>query len=475
MKPKTQSDDPRFYFKPFERPPIWPWHTGEDRDVVWDRPLSDNLLRTFQEIAVCFDKWIKPLVDCGPEAQLLVASSLSWRRLGDFLDSVVGTILQASEQKKKPLGPIKRKRSSKVSTEDARVGLLTILDGIQSLSEFVTKEEGWRPFAMDSDPEGVHEFGSTNWSADDPIEHSLVARALGPDWERVRLSLRRLPHEYVLRSRLTSGLKLATKALLKASKKVVGNGDAKAPERSAYRQAVEELRRLASTEGSEEWAGGWCAATNRVHSAGRAWRDARWAGGLGHGENQSLRLQMFKPEAVVRQYALLMVGAGRRYRAVVLLSVLAVLFGAAKRHANTLIGRLPDRHQFRVRSVFDVDVIEPATRERWANEMSCSRAKAQQLIRTVVSAGQEEPWTLQEHFTQLVKKSLVGGTSEATQKRRIVAELLAPMQAVGLAAQLPWGELLKVESSASAGTLSLSTYRGKAWVVNPFGVRLRGG
>jgi hypothetical protein len=415
-----------------------------------------------------------PLVDCGPEAQLLVAASVSWKQLGKLLDSVVGTILQASEQKKPPIGPIKRKKFPTQSKEDAQAGLLTILDGIQTLSEVVTKQEGWRPFAMSSNEGRLHEFGTSNWAPEDPIEHSLAARALGTDWELIRLSLRRLPREDVLHRRLCSGLRLATKGVRTPPKKVVGYGDSIASAHCAHRQAVAELRSLASIPGSEPGVDTWIAATCRVHSTGLALRNIRWDGGEGHGANQLLRLQMFKHEAVVRQYALLMEGCGRRYRAVVLLGAVALLFGAGKRYATQLIGRLPEGHQSRVSSLFDVDIVEPAVRSRWANELGCSRTRAERLIRTVVGAGQNKPWTLQEHFAQFVKKGLVGGAHVPSQKRCVVDEILAPMQAVGLAAQLPWREVLKVESSKRDERVSLSTWRGRAWVVNPYGAHLSG-
>ena len=85
---------------------------------------------------------------------------------------------------------------------------------------------------------------------------------------------------------------------------------------------------------------------------------------------------------------------------------------------------------------------------------------------------------LQKHYGQFVKKGVVGGKSDAYRKRQIVEELLAPMQALGLAAQVPWDRVLQPDvarrkSGASKPRVTLDTCHGKAWVVNPLGIVYR--
>lgn len=461
------------YFRP-DAPPTWPWTTEEDRDRVWIRDLPDTLLHVLQELAVLYGKWIKPLTDCGPEAQLLIAASLSLQRLGGLLDGMTAAILRAAQHTTPRKGVIKHSRHKKPSREEAFTGLLCVLEGIQYLGAAIAGQDNCdlleKPDPLSADPYARLGFGAPGWSPDALLAHSLVARALENDWNGFREALRSLPSEAVLHKRLDSGLRLAAREFFPTSRKTLG----KAPESVAYEQAVAALR-AATMERPLPARQTWLAVTETVHATGQAWRRVRWVDSHGNETNQSLRLQLIKEEARVRQYALLMRGNGQRHRAMIMLVALHLLLGTARRYAITLGGKWSDFPERRLQWLFDVDIVEPDVREQWKAAMAGPLKKCGQLIRIATQDGQEEPWMLQKHYKQFVKKGVVGGKSDAYRKRQIVEELLAPMQAIGLAAQLPWDRVLQADSSrrktgASQTRVTLDTCHGKAWVVNPLAI-----
>jgi len=317
-------------------------------------------------------------------------------------------------------------------------------------------------------------FKADLWPPDALLAHSLVARSLENDWKRVCSHLRNLPKDGVLVRRLDSGLRLAAKELIATSTKATTTSTAAAPERGAYQQAIAAICDLQSRSHSPTWYA-WCDVTSRLHAAGKAWRRARWVDAHGNQTNQSLRVQLLKEEARVRQYALLMRGSGQRYRAMLLLDALSLLLSTGKRHATVLGVKWSGKPSKRLQSLFDIDVVEPEIREQWALALAGPLKRCGALIRIARRDGQKQPWMLHRHYRQFVKKGLVGGKSDATRKRRIVEELLAPMQALGLAAQVPWDRVLRADSSRNKtppqeASVTLDTCHGKAWVVNPLGI-----
>lgn len=461
-----------------ETPPNWPWRTEDDRNLVWNRDLPATLLHVSQELAVLYGSWIKPLTDGGPEAKLLVAASLSLPRLGGLLDRMTAVILRAAHYSQPRGGAIKHWRGKRPSRAEAFTGLLCVLEGIQYLGDSIAGGDYCdllkKPDPLSADVFVRLGFSDTGRSRNALLAHSLVARALENDWNGVRSALQNLPSETVLYKRLNSGLRLAAEEFFLTSRQTLGE----APESVAYEQAVAALRAATTERPLPAWRT-WHAVTEAVHATGQAWRRVRWVDSHGNEANQSLRLQLLKEEARVRQYALLMRGNGRRHRAMIMLGALHLLLGTARRYAITLGGKWSG-HTQQIQRLFDVDIVEPDVRERWEAAMAGPLKKCEQLIRIATRDGQAEPWMLRKHYRQFVEKGVVGGKSDAYRKRQIVEELLAPMQAIGLAAQVPWDRVLQSDvarrkSGASRPRVTLDTCHGKAWVVNPLGIVYRPG
>jgi hypothetical protein len=479
--PRYDYNNLAFSYEPEKAPACWPWRSQDERDRVWNRPLPEKLLRTIQEVADHFDRWIKPIVDCGPEAQLLVASSLSIPRLRELLDGVTMPVLEASAHRKRSKHRVTVDRTKKPSAEEAFTGLLCVLEGIQCMSAVIAGKDDWEwiepPDEDAVDPKDRRGFGVTGWAPADPFEHGMVMRALGKDWDHVRAALLKLPEQRVLHARLSSGLRLAAKDLCTTAKKVTSKLNDDVTECVAYSLALATLRDVVSERPTPD-THTWCLATAQVSAAGQLLRNPRWTAGYGHETNQSLRVQLQKKEAFVRQYALLMRGNGPRHRAMMMLNALCLMLSTGKRHATTLAGKWKGTPNKKLPKLFKNDVVEPDLREQWNAALAGPLKKCEQLIRIAARSGQAEPWTLKQHYKQFVKRGLVGGESDSSNKRRIVDELLAPMQALGLAAQTPWGRTLDAgRGEKTTGTrrveVTLDTYHGKAWVVNPLGLLFR--
>lgn len=285
------------------------------------------------------------------------------------------------------------------------------------------------------------------------------------------MRLQRLPMADVLHSRLESGLRLAAKELLAFSKRVTWDAPGTVPECDAYKLALAALSDVMAGGCPQAWLK-WGVATDQVHATGEEWRRVRWVGAHGSQANESLRAQMLTKESRVRQYALLMPGSGQRLKAIILLKALHMLLQSGRRDAVQLGGKWSGVPGKRLWKLFDVEIVEPDVRRRWESALAGPLKKCEKLIRIATRDGQEEPWMLQKHYRHFVKKGVVGGKKDAYRKRRIVEELLAPMQAIGLAAQLPWDRVLQPDVSrrrggASGPRVTLDTCHGKAWVVNP--------
>jgi hypothetical protein len=469
--------------RPFwpEAPPHWPWNTEKERDLVWNRDLSDKFLHVIQEVASLYGKWIVPIIECGPEAELLVAASLSLPRLRRLVEDVTFAILQPSPRQKAHKGAITHRRTKRHTKEEARLGLLRVVEGIQCISLVITGKEYdeslEQPDTVSDDRHVGLGHSPSHWSPLAIFAHDLLARGLEDDWQGIRTRLQSLPTEDVLHRRLESGLRLAAKDFLAFSKKVTGNAHGSIPECDAYQRALAALSDITAERVPQAWRR-WYAATGQVHAAGQEWRRVHWVEAQGSQTNESLRVQMLLKESRVRQYALMMRGNGQRLRAIKLLKALHVLLQSARRDAVTLCGKWSATPPRRLQSRFDVDIVEPDIRERWESALAGPLKKCGPLIRIATRDVQQEAWLLQKYYRQFVKKGLVGGTRDAYRKRHIVEELLAPMQAIGLAAQLPWGRVLQAGLSrrttgASQSRVTLDTCHGKAWVVNPLALVYR--
>jgi len=461
-----------------ELPPRWPWKTKQDQGLVWDREPSARLLKVIQELASLYGKWIVPLIECGPEAELLVAASLSIPRLRQLVEGVTCAILVSLPHHRPPRRAISHDRTKQSTEEEAHTGLMSMVAGIQCMSLIMAGKEdagSLEQLANLSDARYAEsEENPSRWSPLIRLANALFVRAMEDDWAGMRLRLQSVPMANVLQGRLESGLRLAAKELLGFSKRVTWSAPGTVPECDAYKLALAVLRDVMADDRPQAWPR-WCVATEQVHTAGQDWRRVDWVEAHGSHTNESLRVQMLKKEAHVRQYALMMPANGQRLGAIKLLKALHMLLQSARRDAVRLGGKWSGKPSKRLRKLFDIDIVEPDVRERWESALAGPLKKCRSLIRIATRDGQQDPWALRDHYGQFVKKGVVGGRSEAYRKRRLVEELLAPMQALGLGANMPWEQLLQADvserrSRKRRACLTLDTCHGKAWVVNPLGI-----
>lgn len=464
---------------PDNAPPYAPWRSKDDpdRNLVWERRVSDGHLRTLQQIAYCCGVWAPWHKKCGSQSLMLAASTLSIEQLASFLDSVTGWMLDFSSGPAKRKIPIRNKKGA----DDTRARLLALLEAVHVIRAVVAGQEDFDVFWEDDPEVDIPEF-SIGWRDGDAIEYGYVARALRDDFAYVTSEVRGLPSETLLTGRLRDAAHQAYRDLNERVRKAAAGSPTAAPkERKVVARAMDDLRNMVTAKNTT-WVQ-WCKATETVRAAVDAWTQQPWIGGLGHESNQFVENQLHSTVACLRQHALLMRAADRRHRMLLRLEALLALAREAGKCATKIIGAYNAPPPREMSKLFKVDLVEPACRRQWVDVLGSIGRKAERVIAIVLKERQRTPWLIGEHMESFVRKGLVGGEDADTQRRSLVNEVLVPMQMVGLAAKVRWSDLLAVPPTKTSKTKKRGEpdraakmskgYRGRLWVVNPFGLRLR--
>jgi hypothetical protein len=219
-----------------------------------------------------------------------------------------------------------------------------------------------------------------------------------------------------------------------------------------------------------------------------AWTAKTWTGGSERETKQWKGKQLRRDVAFLRQYGLLMRATAQRHRMLVRLDALVALVREIGNCAAKLLDAPESACPASIAKLFRVELVEPEWRERWMALPEGLQENAQKAIGLVMKKSQRTPWMVGQFMDAFLRAQLVGGKNLGSKMRRIVDEVLMPMQAVGLAAQVPWDDLFSGPKEMPAtklvpfGTDAITPalpaimkngYRGKKWVVNPFGARLR--
>jgi len=408
---------------------------------------------------------------------MLAATTLSIERLGTFLDDVTDWMI--ADMPKRGAGQIAIRDAK--GKHDPRAHLFALFDAAQAIRAVVSGEEGTDAHWQDDPETDIPEYSKV-WRDGTAYEYGIVARALDEDFPLITSDIRRLPSEVRLTARLRDAACQAFEDLKMTARAAASNNPA--ADTKEHRAVVRALIALhtAATVQRANWTQ-WCKAAEQVYSAITAWMRQPWTDGHGNSTNQDLRRQLLTDLAYVRQYALLMRAADRRYRMLLRLDAVLALARECGKCSVKMAGAYDAPPPRKMREVFKADLVEPFFREQWATLPSSLQRKANQLIAIVLKGGQRNPWLIGKYVTLFVRQGLVGGSNAATQQRRLVSELLAPMQAVGLAAKVPWEDLLAVPPSKKSKSRTRresdwaakmsNGYHGRFWVVNPFGHRLR--
>ena len=466
-----------FVGDPAHAPAYFPWKSMDDpdRNMVWERRITQHHSRTLQQIAKCCQTWAAWYRKCGPESKMLAASTLSIERLGAFLEGLTDAMLDAA-----PLHGDKRLEIRDVKRNlDPRAHLSAILEAVQAVRAVVAGQ-----YDVDVTPP-INWFSrphySSAWREGTAYEYGLVARAVPADFPYVLSDIKSLPSDI----RLTARLKDAARQVCGDLKTTVraaasGNPSAATTEHTLVRRALIELQTTATIKHAS-WSQ-WCKAAENVHSAIAAWMQQSWTNAHGNSTNQDLRRQLLIDVAYLRQYALLMRAADRRHRILLRLEAVVALAREAGKYAAKIIGADDESPPPKLSKLFKLDLVESEFREQWAALPLPLQKKAEQLSTIVMKDGKRQPWLVSNHMDAFIHRGFVGGEDAATQRRRLVNEVLAPMQAVGLAAKVKWSDLLAVPPLKRSKTgkrrepdwaAKMSDgYRGRLWVVNPFGKTL---
>lgn len=475
-----------FLLNPACAPPFFPWKSEDDpdRNTVWDRPVSDDHLRTLQQIAHACKKWATWHEKCDRHSLMLAASIVSIERVGAFIDDVTQKMLfDESCDAKRYVTP--GRGDSRLEIKNAKkrfiphAQLFVCLDAAHSLRAVITGQE-----EMDfhwNEPDADIPEHSFVWRDGTAYEYGLVARALGLGSTRTITAFRTLPSDIRLMARLRDAARQVCRDLKKTAKAAAaGNSATATKEYRAVARAVVALHVLATAH--ESHVGQWGKAAAHVHSTMEAWKEQAWTDAHGHNNNQTLRNQLSVDVGYLQQYVLLMRAADRRYRVLWKLKLFIALVLKAGKYAAKIIGPYNKPPAPEISKLFTVDLVEPVYREQWAALPDSLRENAGQVIDIVLKGSEWCPWLVGKHMKSFVRKGLVGGDDAETQRRQLVNKVLVPMQAVGLAAKVRWKDLLAVPPSKPrksgkcrepdwAARMSKG-YHGRLWIVNPFGARL---
>jgi ribosomal protein L29 len=441
-------------------------------DKVKDRKLTGTNARRLQHIAQRCSEWAAWRGTSDVQTPMLAAATLSVEQLIAFLEDVTGEVCNITHREPIRWVPIR----SDDGEVDWRSDLLVLLDAVERIRPVVAGQE-------EVDSIGFPDEYVTSWRTGSFEEFGYVHRALGEEFTALMTSWHKLPSD----TRILARLQDAAKKVYCDLKATVQTASEHNPEslneyRRQVARAISEARTLSMARKTRYWH--WCSATQKIADALDAWMSKPWIDGWEHSQNQSIRKQLRRDVAFLRQYAILMRATSLRFRMLLRLDALFALVRRINARVTQQFGPVKTRCPADIDKLFKVDLVEPEWRQRWSSSLGPKMKGVRKLIALVTKINQQQrPWLVGTFLEEFVHAGLVGGTNQENQRRGIVEGWLVPMQSVGLAAQVSWSDLFAVPSEPTTtqndgpvkrdweATMAKDYNHARAWIVNPFGAR----